>query len=134
MMLCRACQAVPYRQMFRQMTGDRTVRDAFQWFHSLGSVSTEDILKSAFVQWHNTLSELRDDARSCPFCSLLHSRMEENWRFKSAVIEGDGRALWLEIPRSSGNPLSVWIGNARPEAIISGNYKFYTTPGEHSRY
>jgi hypothetical protein len=134
MALCSACQAVPLRSMFSLMDGDEAARDAFQWISPLGSVSEEDHMKGLYVRWHPTLSDLRDSARSCSFCSLLYSRMEEHWRFKMNSVTGDTRTLWLEVPRSIENPLlSVWIGNARPEAIISGIYGFHTTLGKAHR-
>jgi hypothetical protein len=131
MVLCPACQAVPYRSMFRLMEGDETTRDDFEWLFPPNSVSREEKLKRVYFRWHNSISELRSSARFCPFCALLHGGMEDMWRFKANVVDSDTRSLWLETPHLNGDPLLfVWIGDAGPEAIISGNYRFYTTLGK----
>jgi hypothetical protein len=58
--------------------------------------------------------------------------MEANWRYQSGVQKNEQRAVWLEVPDL--NPtFKVWIGDARPEDLVSGNYRFNTTPGKHSR-
>jgi hypothetical protein len=117
--------------MFRLMEGDETTRDDFEWLFPGDFVSREEKRKHVYFRWHNSISDLRKSARSCQFCALLHSGLEEMWRFKASVVDGDTRSLWLETPRLKGDPLLfVWIGDAGPEAIISGNYKFYTTLGK----
>jgi hypothetical protein len=99
MALCHACQGVPFRSMFRLLEGDETTHDGFEWFFPPDSVS-----KYVYFRWHKSVSDLRDSARSCPFFILLHSRIEEDWRFKASVVE-DTRMLWLEADaKAIGNP------------------------------
>jgi hypothetical protein len=130
MLLCQACQTIPFRSIFRHLAKDPTAREAFEWYHTPGSSSKDESLKRGYVRWHATLEKLKENAASCPLCHVLHSPMQANWRYQSSVQENERRAVWLEVPHR--NPTcKVWIGDERPEALVSGNYRFNTTPGKY---
>ena len=129
MSLCHACQLIPFRAIFTLLVGEKTIHDAFVWYHVPWSESTDESLKRGYIRWHDTISKLRESAASCPLCHTIYSPMEDNWRYKSSVQADEKRPVWLEVPGLSGNPtFAVWIGDARPEALVSGNYRFNTTP------
>jgi hypothetical protein len=127
--------------MFRQMFGDRSVRDDFFWYHVPWSDSTDDSLKRAYIVWHENVTNLKKSAEICQFCSVVQEDLDKSYHYATHVKESEKRTVWLEVPVQSsgsdplrgGNPhLSIWIGETRPEVIVSGVWKFTTTPGTYT--
>jgi hypothetical protein len=136
--LCRICQRVPFRVIFKLLQGDASVRSSLLWFptsqqHGNDNLSkrVEIIDERPFVKWHNNISDLRDGCEQCPFCRIILRALQKSYHYKSHVKPNERRHLWLQLPFIGGNPLlTVYIGDSSPEVRISGNYRFTTTPGK----
>lgn len=110
MPLCHACQVIPIREVLR---GPEIDRD---------------------FPWHGKLSDIKMNAKNCPLCRVLDSHLGENYRYKIRVKENDERRLWLNTSATQPPHIGVWIGDNKPEYLISGHHEMETTPGCRNLY
>jgi len=138
--LCRACQRLPFRDIFKLLAGDESVCDAFLWVSPTPShvtkdrlerpQSTNDSLKKPFIAWHEDISHLQEHHELCNFCNVIFHFLQNSHVYHAQVKSGEKVRLWLHVPFLRGSPLlTVYIGQAQPETRVSGNYRFTTTPG-----
>jgi hypothetical protein len=129
--LCRTCQRIPFRAIFKLLQGDGSVRGSLLWFPTPQQQGADVIDDRPFVKWHNSISHLRDSCKQCPFCRIILRSLQRSYHYQSHVKSTEGRHLWLQLPFVGGSPLlTVYIGESSPEVRISGNYRFTTTPGK----